>query len=171
MSGYRELSLALLGAAAICIPANGLPAKAGRNAGLGPYVIKVEIEGVTQGVFQEVEGLASESQVISLEENGQTVEAPGPPNASRIVLKRSYDPSLSGLWRWRQSVIDGEPQKRDGHIFIFDANGRLVAHWSFLKGWPSRWEVPRLRAGSEEPAEENVEIVHGGLILESLSGL
>jgi phage tail-like protein len=169
MSGYRDLSLALLGAFALCLPANG-GAIGGRNAGFGPFTIKVEIEGVTQGVFQAVEGLASESQVIAGEENGEVLETPGPLIGSRIILKRPYDPVLSGLWGWRQSVLDGETRKHDGHIFVFDANGRMVAHWIFRQGWPSRWEVPRLRSGSDEPAEEIVEIVHIGLSLEPPAG-
>jgi len=133
----------------------------------GPFTLKVEIEGVTQGVFQSVEGLASESDVLSGEEDGAAAWVPGQPKGSRLILRRPYDPTLSGLWRWRQSVIDGDTQKRDGHIFIFDAAGRLAAHWVFHKGWPSRWEVLRLEAGVPNAAEEVVEIVHLGLSLES----
>lgn len=133
----------------------------------GPFTLKVEIEGVTQGVFQSVEGLASESEVVSGEEYGAPAWLPGPSAGSRLILRRPYDPTLSGLWRWRQSVIEGDPQKRDGHIFIFDAEGKLAAHWVFHKGWPSRWEVPKLEGGVPNAAEEVVEIVHLGLILES----
>ncbi|MBW8887707.1 MAG: phage tail protein [Fibrobacteres bacterium] len=133
----------------------------------GPFTLKVEIEGVTQGVFQSVEGLASESEVVSGEEYGAPAWIPGPSQGSRLILRRPYDPTLSGLWRWRQSVIDGDAQKRDGHIFVFDAGGKLVAHWVFRKGWPSRWEVPKLEAGVPNAAEEVVEIVHQGLSLES----
>lgn len=130
-----------------------------------PFTIKVEIEGVTQGVFQTVEGLSSVSDVIDQGEDGMVGQVPGPLIGTRLVLKRSYDPSFSGLWHWRQSVIDGNPQKRDGHIFLFDARGRSVAHWIFHKGWPSRWEVPILKSSSEEPAVETIEIVHQGLTL------
>ena len=133
----------------------------------GPFTLKVEIEGVTQGVFRSVEGLASESEVLSGEEYGAPALLPGPVQGSRLILRRPYDPSLSGLWRWRQSVIEGDPQKRDGHIFVFDADGRLAAHWIFHKGWPSRWEVPKLEGGVPDAAEEVVEIVHLGLTLES----
>ena len=133
----------------------------------GPFTLKVEIEGVTQGVFQSVEGLASESEVLSGEEYGAPAWLPGPATGSRLILRRPYDPTLSGLWRWRQSVIEGDPQKRDGHIFIFDAEGKLAAHWVFHKGWPSRWEVPKLEGGVANAAEEVVEIVHLGLSLES----
>lgn len=160
-----------------CVPALGLglamaasPAhrsQTSAQSAFGPFTIKVEIEGVTQGVFQSVEGLASESEVSSGEGYGAPPWAPGPPKGSRLILRRPYDPTLSGLWRWRQSVIDGEPQERDGHIFIFDAGGKLAAHWIFHKGWPSRWEVPKLEGGVPDAAEEVVEIIHAGLSLES----
>lgn len=136
----------------------------------GPFTIKVEIEGVTQGVFQSIEGLASRSEVIMTEEDSLAVEAPGQLKVSRLILKRIYDPLLSGLWRWRQSVVEGEPQKRDGDIFIFTASGRLAAHWVFHEGWPCRWEVPLLASSGETPAEEIIEIVHTGLTLEPISG-
>jgi phage tail-like protein len=148
----------------------GRPAAAGKNTAYGPFTIKVEIEGVTQGVFAAVEGLASQSEVIAQDRYGLPSEAPGGLKGSRLILKRPYDPLLSGLWRWRQSVVEGDPQRRDGHIFVFNAAGQIVAHWSFRQGWPSRWEVPQLKAGSGEPAEEIVEIVHAGLALEPLSG-
>lgn len=144
-----------------------VPARSARNPGFGPFTIKVEIEGVTQGVFQSVEGLSSRSEVAVMEEVGYAAEVPGPLKGARLVLRRPYDPLLSGMWRWRQSVIDGNTQRRDGHIFIFTAGGRLVAHWMFAKGWPSRWEVPLLAAGQADPAEEVVEIVHEGLTLEN----
>ena len=137
------------------------------QSSFGPFTLKVEIEGVTQGVFQSVEGLVSESEVLSGEEYGAPALLPGPSQGSRLILRRPYDPTLSGLWRWRQSVIDGDTQKRDGHIFIFDAGGKLAAHWVFHKGWPSRWEVPKLEGGVPNAAEEVVEIVHTGLTLES----
>ena len=158
-------ALALVGLAAVTAPV-----EAARNSAFGPFTIKVEIEGVTQGVFQSVEGLSSRSEVIPAEDYGVTSEVPGPERGSRLVLRRPYDPLLSGLWRWRQSIIDGNPQKRDGHIFIFTANGALAAHWVFHKGWPNSWEVPLLAAGLADPAEEVVEIVHTGLTLESLGG-
>jgi phage tail-like protein len=141
-----------------------------RPPATGPFTIQVEIAGVTQGVFQAVEGLASRSDVIVTQEDSVAVDAPGPIRNSRLILRRPYDPLLSGLWRWRQSVVEGDPQKRDGDIFIFTASGQLAAHWVFHKGWPCRWEVPLLASSGEVPAEEIIEIVHTGLTLEPLSG-
>lgn len=141
-----------------------------RGAGFGPFTIKVEIAGVTQGVFHAVEGLASESEVLPGSSPLPAPEVPGNPRFSRLVLKRPYDPLLSGLWGWRQSVIEGNALLRDGHILVFNASGQLTAHWMFHQGWPSRWEVPVLKGGSDEPAEEIIEIVHTGLTLESSGG-
>jgi phage tail-like protein len=129
----------------------------------------VEIEGVTQGLFEVVEGLRSESEVVDPEprdDNPFLFPAPGRLKGSSLILKRVYDPALTGLWTWRRSVIEGEPQRRDGRILIFDAQGRLAASWLFLRGWPSRWEVSSLQSGRADPGMEIVEIVHEGLTLE-----
>jgi phage tail-like protein len=157
------------------LAAAALPLKAGSRNAFGPFTIKVEIEGVTQGVFQSVEGLTSESEVLvempdSLGPALPGSQAPGALRNSRLILKRPFDPLLTGLWQWRQSVVDGDPQRRDGDIYIFNDSGTLVAHWVFRQGWPCRWSVPRLVSDSVEPAEEIVEIVHGGLALEIGTG-
>jgi phage tail-like protein len=158
------------GAALFAFASAGTNSSISRNAGFGPFTIKVEIAGVTQGVFSSVEGLTSASTVVESEENGLPVELPGPIKGSRLVLKRPYDPLLTGLWSWRQASQEGTPLRRDGHIFIFNRGGQLAAHWVFHGGWPCRWEVPALIAGSLENAEEIVEIVHAGLTLEPQSG-
>jgi phage tail-like protein len=157
-------------ASALCGLLLSLPAWAGReiripksNTEYGPFTIQIEIEDVTLGVFQSVEGLASVSEGVPTEEYGVPVEAPGAIKSPHLILRRQYNPLLTGLWRWRQAVLDGNPQKRDGHIYIFAVGGNLVAHWVFHKGWPCRWEVPKLVAGSTEPAEEILEIAHEGL--------
>lgn len=145
-----------------------LPAlAAGGRSGSGPITIKVEIEGVTQGLFEVVEGLQSTSEVlVPDDENPYLYPAPGPLRWSSIVLKRTYDPALTGLWNWRRFVVEGSTQRRDGRIMLFDARGHLAACWVFTRGWPSRWEVTSLRSSEAEPGTEIIEIVHEGLSLE-----
>jgi phage tail-like protein len=132
----------------------------------GKLTIKIEIESVTQGLFQAVEGLRSESEVLEAAGGEDSVALPGSRKWSHLVLKRTYDPVFNGLWRWRQSVLEGNVQKRDGRIILFNASGEKVAQWMFHRGWPSRWEVPTLEASTEMPGVETVEIVHEGLSLE-----
>jgi phage tail-like protein len=163
MNLLQKSALVLIG---LFLPSLSLPLQATRKIGPGPFTIKVEIEGVTQGVFQAVDGLISESEVVDQEEAGVLFGVPGNLKSTRLVLKRPYDPEYRGLWHWRQSVVEGDPQRRDGHIFIFNARGQSVAHWIFHKGWPSRWEVPSVSSSPEEPAVEIIEIVHQGLTLQ-----
>lgn len=149
------------GMASLAAPAAAAP------AGSGPLTIKVEIEGVTQGLFTVVEGLESKSQVLEPDDdNPYLYPAPGPLRWSSLVLKRSYDPALTGLWNWRRSVIEGATQRRDGRILLFDAKGNRVASWVFTRGWPSRWEVSALHGNQVDPGTEVIEIVHEGLSLE-----
>lgn len=136
------------------------------RVGAGPLTIKVEIEGVTQGLFDVVEGLESRSEVLAPEDGTDLPPSPGPLHLGSLVLKRPYDPALSGLWNWRRTVVEGVPQRRDGRILLFDARGRMVACWVFSRGWPSRWEVSSLRSGESVPGTEIIEIVHEGLSLE-----
>lgn len=132
-----------------------------------PLTIKVEIEGVTQGLFDVVDGLQSISEVLAPDdENPYLYPAPGPSRWSSIVLKRTYDPQLTGLWNWRRSVVEGSTQRRDGRIMLFDDRGRLAACWVFSRGWPSRWEVTSLKSSDAQSGTEIIEIIHEGLSLE-----
>lgn len=141
------------------------PSLAGKAS--GPLVIKVEIEGVTQGLFDVVEGLQSKSEVLAPDDdNPYLYPAPGPLHWSTIILKRTYEPQLTGLWNWRRSVAEGSTQRRDGRIMLFDSRGHLAACWVFTRGWPSRWEVTSLKSSDAEPGIEIIEIVHEGLSLE-----
>lgn len=160
---FAVLGLSLILSAA---PQAAAP-RVGNPGGTGPLTIKVEIEGVTQGLFQVVEGLESKSDIVEPEDDNPFLyPAPGRLRWSSLVLKRSYDPGLTGLWNWRRSVIEGAPQRRDGRILLFDARGHCVAAWVFQKGWPSRWEVTSLRSDLDDPGTEIIEIVHEGLSLE-----
>src|SRR5262245_27273279 len=95
-------SLAFVGGLAL----SALTASAPAAQGSGPLTIKVEIEGVTQGLFQTEEGLQSRSEIVEpQDDNPYLYPAPGPVRWSTLILKRSYDPTLTGMWNWRRSVI------------------------------------------------------------------
>jgi len=121
------------------------------------------------GLFREVSGLSSETEVTeetAVDQHGRPVvrKVPGANKWGNITLKRGID-SNTDLWKWRQQVIDGGPNaaQTDGTIELLDAEGRPVATYHFLQGWPIKYQGPNLNAASNEVAMEEIEISHEGL--------
>lgn len=131
------------------------------------FNFRVEIDGVTRGAFSEVGGLESETAVIEYRVGGEprTVrKLPGLTKYANIVLRRgiTQDPEL---WNWRQSVVRGNVDRRNGSIFLLDDDGTEVVRWNFFQGWIAKWEGPALNAKANEVAIETIEIAHEGLEL------
>jgi phage tail-like protein len=131
------------------------------------FNFRVEIEGIARAAFSEVGGLESETAVIEYRVGGEprTVrKLPGLTKYANIVLRRgiTQDPEL---WNWRQSVVQGNVDRRNGSIFLLDDDGTEVVRWNFFQGWIAKWEGPALNAKANEVAIETIEIAHEGLEL------
>jgi len=128
------------------------------------FQVRVEIDGVAVAGFTECSGLASETDVVSYREGvDQRIRLlPGLTRYSRIVLKRGITLDRS-LWEWRQSVVSGSVDRRNGSVVLLDASRNEVARWNFVEAWPAKWVGPNLNAQSSDVAIETLEIVHEGL--------
>ena len=131
------------------------------------FNFRVEIEGIARAAFSEVGGLESETAVIEYRVGGEprTVrKLPGLTKYANIVLRRgiTQDPEL---WNWRQSVVQGKVDRRNGSIVLLDDDETEVVRWNFFQGWIAKWEGPALNAKANEVAIETIEIAHEGLEL------
>jgi phage tail-like protein len=124
----------------------------------------VQIDGVTRAGFSEVSGLDSETVVIEYRSGGENVvrKLPGLTKFGNIVLRRGVTQD-DELWNWRQSVVDGNVDRRNGSVVLLDDQRTEVVRWNFRNGWPCKWEGPGLNAKTNEVAIETVEIAHEGL--------
>jgi phage tail-like protein len=121
------------------------------------------------GVFREISGLSSETEVTEesgVDERGRPFvrKVPGATKFANIMLKRGVDTNLE-LWKWRQQVIEKGPEEArvDGTIELLDAQGSPITTYKFRRGWPSKYQGPDLNAASDEIAIETIEITHEGL--------
>src|SRR3984957_1189421 len=82
----------------------------------------VEIDGITQAGFQEVGGLDTTTATIDYREGNDPSHVrklAGLNTYSPITLKRGITDS-DELWNWRQTVIDGKTQRKNGSIVLRD---------------------------------------------------
>jgi phage tail-like protein len=122
----------------------------------------VEIDGITQAGFQEVSGLDATTAPVDYREGTDpkhTRKLTGLNTYSPITLRRGITDS-DELWKWRQTVIDGKTERKNGSIVLMDEAGAEKLRWNFSNAWPSRWTGPALNATSPAVAVETLEITH-----------
>lgn len=126
----------------------------------GGYNFLVEIDGLTQGGFQEMSGLDSTTDSVDYREGTDPNYArklPGLNKFSPITLKRGITDS-DELWKWRATVISGKAERKNGSIVLLDDKGQEKIRWNFFNAWPSKWTGPSLNASSTAVAVESLEI-------------
>ena len=129
----------------------------------------LEVSGKASGLFTEIGGLGSETDIIEhkvVDGNGRDFvqKQPGRLKWGDITLKRGITAQMD-LWSWRQLVIDGQTvsARANGTITMLDSGGSPVAAWEFKNGWPSKVSGPNLSADSTAFGIEEVTIVHEGI--------
>jgi phage tail-like protein len=122
----------------------------------------VEIDGITQAGFQEVSGLDATTPAVDYREGtdpNHVRKLSGLNQYSAITLKRGIT-AADELWKWRQTVIDGKTERRNGSIVLRDEAGEEKIRWNFVNAWPSKWTGPALNATSTAVAVESLELTH-----------
>jgi phage tail-like protein len=126
----------------------------------------VEIDGITQGGFQEVSGLDSSTPSVDYREgtdpNHVRKLSGGLNQFTAVSLKRGITDS-DELWKWRQTVVDGKMQRRNGSIVLLDETGAEKIRWNFINAWPSKWTGPSFNSTSTAVAIETLELTHEGV--------
>ena len=122
---------------------------------------KVEIEGVTQGAFMEVDGLESTTEVEEFVDGDDLLlrKRPGRTSYSNIILKRGFTWPNDELWQWRKKVVDGKIERKSGSIIICGDNGSVIMRYNFFEAWPCRWRSSMLHGMGNSTITEELELV------------
>lgn len=127
---------------------------------------KVELDGITEAHFREVEGLAAHIEVLEYQEGGENRKMHkllGQTRFSNIVLRRGVSDSLA-FWKWIESTILGQKiERKNGAIVMLNRDGSPAIRWTFERAWPTRYEGPELDATSNGIAIEAIELAHDGI--------
>jgi phage tail-like protein len=123
----------------------------------------LEISGVEIARFSGCSGLSYSTEVVEYNEIVQgklvTHKRPGRTKYDDIVLKRGLSANMAAI-DWYQNVQDGEVQRQDGSIVVYDRAGNELARWNFSRGWPSKWSGGDMDAGSDDIMIEELTITH-----------
>ena len=127
---------------------------------IGQFNFAVEINGITQGAFRNVEGLDSETEVIEYQDGDDMIlrKRPGRTKYSNIVLKRGYVSSTE-LWDWRVEVMNGKVNRQDGSIILRNDSNDEIMRYNFFEAWPCKWKGFSLDGKGTDVAVEEIEFV------------
>lgn len=139
-----------------------------RKDPLPVFCFRVQLPGVGgESFFKSVSGLRYETEIVPVREGGQnltTFNLVGAVKWSNIVLKQGFTKD-SGILKWRKEwTTPGGGNRIDGTITQLDTALNPVCEWTFVRGWPIKWEMNELDASKSELAIETLEIAHEGLI-------
>jgi phage tail-like protein len=147
-----------------------------RNDPLPVFCFKVSLDGLgdqMDAFFKSVSGLKIETTAIPVREGGTndtTFQLVGETKWSPLVLKKGFT-SSSKLLEWRQDWLDRTRQKMkrvNGTISQLNTALEVVGTWTFMRAWPTKWEIPELDAAKSEVLIESLELCHEGLTFVSV---
>lgn len=128
---------------------------------LGNFNFKIEIEGVTQGAFRNVEGFDSETEVIPVDDNlaldGWNTQRPGRTKYANLTLKRGYVHNQE-LWNWRKNVVEGVVERRNGSVILCGDDGNEIMRYNFFEAWPTKWKSVTMDGKGTDALVEELEL-------------
>lgn len=139
-----------------------------RKDPLPVFCFKIELPTIGGAAFfKSVSGLRYETEVVPVKEGGAndtTFNLVGATKWSNIVLKQGFT-GTSALLDWRNQWMTMSAMNRiDGTIIQLDTTGlKQMAKWTFVRGWPCKWELSEFDASKSELSIETLEIAHEGL--------
>lgn len=140
-----------------------------RSDPYGAFNFLLDIDEITMGGFQEVSGLAIETEVETIKEGGVNDYVHQLPKGTKytdITLKHGLTDSYE-LSDWYKDVISGKIKRKNLTIHLLDSEGTRVRSWNVFQAYPKKWTGPTLNAGSSGVATESLVLAHERMELAS----
>jgi len=129
----------------------------------------LDVQGEVKGLFTEVGGLGSETEVVEHKVSRDGIDfvqkIPGRLKWGDITLKRGITAEMD-MWSWRAKVEKGDigGARKNGSIIMLDQALTPVAQWDFTNAWPSKLSGPQLQSDSNAFGVEELTLVHEGIV-------
>jgi phage tail-like protein len=136
-----------------------------------------EADGLTDKQILEVSGLSSETpaaggdKVLGSSKDAKNMRQAAPTRAKftpvsvKLVATTNKD-----LYMWYENCnknAGGQSQwssnRKAASVSVYDQSGSMKARWEMVNAYPTKYEGPKLEAGSNDVANETLTLVHEGL--------
>ena len=136
-----------------------------------------EADGVTDKQILEVSGLSAENpaaggdKVLGSGKNAVNMRQAAPtrvkftPVTVKVVATTNKD-----LYKWYEDCnknaggkSDWTSNRKAASVSVYDQAGDMKARWELVNAYPTKYEGPKLEAGSNDVANETITLVHEGI--------
>ena len=133
-----------------------------------------EADGLTDKQILEVSGLSAESpaaggdKVMGSSKNAMNLRQAAPtrvkytPVVVKVVATTNKD-----LYKWYEDCnkntggkSEWSSNRKAASVTVYDQGGDMKARWELQNAYPTKYEGPKLEAGSNDVANETITIVH-----------
>jgi phage tail-like protein len=137
-----------------------------------------EADGLTDKQILEVSGLSSETpaaggdKVLGSSKTAINLRQAAPtrtkftPVVVKVVATTNKD-----LYKWYENCNKNSGGKSEwtssrkaASVSVYDQAGEMKARWELQNSYPTKYEGPKLEAGSNDVANETVTLVHEGIV-------
>lgn len=135
----------------------------------GDHNFVVTIDGLEAGAFQKCDGLSFEVDLIEYRDSMDPYPRyrPGIRRFGRIKLTKGYVGN-SVLWDWCQAIMEGENERRNGSIQLYEDDGQTLAvTYRFTDAFPVKWNGFRFDGKGNSSLVEEIELVTESVSRES----
>jgi len=120
----------------------------------------VEIDGIVQAGFSDVNGFGSTVEVIEYREGGDAANVrklPGKVSYPDLTLKWGITDSRE-LYDWHRAAVNGTIQRKNGSGILLDDAAQEKVRWNFFGAWPSKWDGPDFAAKGTDVAIDTLTV-------------
>ncbi len=127
--------------------------------------------GSDEILFQEVTGLASETQVIEYRVGNSsvysTVKMPGIKKFGNVTLKKGIFKDDKKLWEMYNKIKMNTFERQTVVISLLDESNKVAMSWNLTNAFPAKMSVTDMKSDANEPAVETIELAHEGFNIAS----
>lgn len=132
------------------------------------FAFSVKI-GDKELMFQEVTGLASETQVIEYRAGNNkvfsTVKMPGIKKFGNVTLKKGIFKDDKDMWTMYNMIKMNTIERKTVTISLLDEAQAVAMSWTLDNAFPCKMTVSDMKSDANEPAVETMELAHEGFKL------
>jgi phage tail-like protein len=132
------------------------------------FYFRVKI-GDLEGVFQEVSGLDTETQVVEYRADKSpihsTIKMPGIAKFSNITLKKGIFDDKDGFWEIYNAQKLNTIKRQTVTISLMDEENNITMSWKLSNAWFTKISGTDIKSESNETAVETMELAHEGLTI------
>lgn len=123
------------------------------------------------GVFEEVSGLESETQVIEYRQGNSKLyspsKMPGITKVGNVTLKHGVFSDGDSFWEWYRSIGLNTIQRQTVVIELLDEKEATTMKWTLTNAWPTKISGTDLKSERNEVAVNTIELAYETLAVTS----